>query len=233
MRLVSALAFTLLVGCADKGDEGFFILNNTAAPMGGSCTFTGDSGQPFTAAGEIAVKAPQGYFLTPLLESRITAVMGQEAQRTIHLEGANVTAAVANGGASQSYTVLFSGSLAPNGGTTNVGFEVLPTTTIKALVGTETKNVLVVATVEPYGSLGGGRVDGEPFQYPITIINDGNGIVIDQGVCKDLMAALITSNSCNAYQDGQIGCCHKSALDANGNTVATPNGPLVCPSVGD
>ncbi|MEO8551014.1 MAG: hypothetical protein ABI678_13605, partial [Kofleriaceae bacterium] len=224
------------VSCADKGDEGFFILNNTA-PVGAGCTFTGDPGQPFMAAGQISVASQQGYVLTPLLESRITATMGREAQRTIHLEGANVTAAVANGGTSQSYTVLFSGSLAPNGGTTNVAFEALPATTIKALVGSETNNVPVIVTVTPYGTLGGGRIDGEPFQYPITIINSGNGIIVDQGVCKDLSVSPPQLNPCNAYQDGQIDCCHKSKTvpDGSGGTMteADGSGALICPSVKD
>lgn len=133
MRLVSPVSFVLLVGslsaCADKGDEGMFILNNTAPPAGALCTLTGDVTQPFTAAGEIshrAAAAGAGYVLTPLIASRITANPGDEAERTIHLEGANVTVSVANGGTSQSYTALFAGSIAPNGGLTNVSFEVLP-----------------------------------------------------------------------------------------------------------
>ncbi|HET9987423.1 MAG TPA: hypothetical protein VFQ65_02865, partial [Kofleriaceae bacterium] len=133
MRLVSALAFTLLVvGCADKGDEGFFIRNNTAPPAS-ACTFTGDPGQPFIASGAISYMSPQGYVFTPLLESRITAVMGQEAERTIHLEGANVTLTAAPGGTTQKFTALFSGSLAPNSGTANVSFELLPKSSIMAL----------------------------------------------------------------------------------------------------
>lgn len=221
MRLVSILAFTVLVGCADKGDEGFFILNNTAAPIGGACTFTGDAGQPFVAAGAISHLATQGYFMSPLLESRITAVTGTEAQRTIHLEGANVTAAVANGGMSQSYTVLFSGSLAPNGGTTNVGFELLPVGTILAL-GKAGANTEVITTVTPYGTLGGGRIDGEPFQYPVTILSDTGGIVFGADVmCTEFATGAHTNdvNSCNPFQDGAVDCCRSSAT---GN-------PLVCP----
>src|SRR3569832_1488763 len=127
MRLVSTLAFTVLVaGCVDKGDVGFFILNNTAAPAGATCTFTGDAAQPFIAAGSIAYSAPEGYVFAPLLEGRIAAVAGQEATRTVLLEGAYVTLQGANGGMMQSCTALFSGSLAPNGGTTNVSFEVRP-----------------------------------------------------------------------------------------------------------
>jgi hypothetical protein len=230
MRLVSALAFTfLVVGCADKGDEGFFILNNTAPPAaGGVCTFTGDSGQPFLASGSISQVATQGYVFSPLLESRITAVTGSESQRTIHLEGANVTLQVANGGMMQSFTALFSGSLAPNGGTTNVSFELLPASSIKAL-GNVSQNVEVIASVTPYGTLGGGRIEGEPFQYPITILAPGNGIVtgIQPPVsCKGFMTSTILPNGCNPYQDGTLACCVASPT----STTATP-GSTVCPGV--
>ena len=98
MRLVSPISFVLLVGslsaCADKGDEGMFILNNTAPPVGRDVHAHRRSGAAVHAAGEIsrhAAAAATGYVLTPLIESRITAVMGDEAERTIHLEGANVT----------------------------------------------------------------------------------------------------------------------------------------------
>jgi len=221
MRLVSPVSFVLLVGslsaCADKGDEGMFILNNTAPPIGTACTLTGDPQQPFTAAGEIsylAVAAGTGYVLTPLIESRITANMGDEALRTIHLEGANVTASVANGGTSQSYTVLFAGSIAPNGGSTNVAFEVLPADKISALGKANADggaNTEVVANIAAYGTLGGGRIDAEPFQYPITIIAPNRGITFGTTTkCNSMMLGARTGNPCNAFQDGVVDCCLSS-----------------------
>ncbi|MEO8839961.1 MAG: hypothetical protein ABI591_01375 [Kofleriaceae bacterium] len=229
MRLVSALAFMSLVGlvgCADKGDEGFFILNNTAPPVGGvSCAFTGDPAQPFIAAGAISYLAPQGYVFTPLLESRITAVLGHEAERTIHLEGANVTLQVANGGMQQQFTALFSGSLAPNSGTTNVSFELLPVSSIKAL-GSASQNVEVVASVSAYGTLGGGRIEGEPFQYPITIVAPDNGIVFGAKTpsqagtpCLNDTNTPRSGNACNVFQDGVVDCC------------VSATGTNVCPAV--
>jgi hypothetical protein len=227
MRLVSALAFTLLVvGCADKGDEGFFILNNTAPPAGGTaCTFTGDPGQPFISAGAISYLSPDGYVFTPLLQSRITAVTGQESERTIHLEGANVTLTAPATGATTNFTALFSGSLAPNNGTTNVSFELLPKASIMML-GSMTTNAEVVASVTPYGTLGGGRIDGEPFQYPITIVAPTNGILTTLGSCASTaLPAATPSNPCNAYQDGVVDCC--SCTSMTGTTT------LVCPSAPD
>jgi hypothetical protein len=219
MRLVSPVSFVLLVGslsaCADKGDEGMFILNNTAPPTGAACTLTGDITQPFTAAGEIsflAATAGTGYVFTPLFESRITANPGDEAERTIHLEGANITVSVANGGTSQSYTALFAGSILPNGGTTNVAFEVLPASSIMAL-GNASQNVEVVANVTAYGTLGGGRIDAEPFQYPITIIAPGKGITFGTTTACPAMTPVNvrTGNPCNPFQDGVVDCCKLSS----------------------
>ncbi|MEO8844360.1 MAG: hypothetical protein ABI591_34445 [Kofleriaceae bacterium] len=244
MRLVSPISFVLLVGClsacADKGGEGMFILNNTAPPIGATCTLTGDPVQPFTAAGEIsylAAAAGAGYIMTPLIESRITATTGNDALRTIHLEGANVTATVANGGASQSYSVLFAGSVAPNGGTTNVAFDVLPVDKMQALGASNANsgmNTVVVTTIAVYGTLGGGQIDAEPFQYPITIIAPGKGIVTGLGTDGTIAGGAIscgsmslpvasTGNPCNPYQDGVLGCC----LSNIGAVHA------VCPAVAD
>jgi hypothetical protein len=229
MRLVSPISFVLLVGslsaCADKGDEGMFILSNTAPPVGATCTLTGDPMQPFTAAGEISHRAAlvgAGYVLTPLIESRITANVGSEAQRTIHLEGANVTVAVANGAASPGYTALFAGSIAPNGGSTNVAFEVLSASQISTF-GSATQNVEVVANVAVYGTLGGGRIDAEPFQYPITIIGDNNGITFGTTtLCSSMPPTARKGNPCNPYQDGTVDCCQPSA-----------GGNPVCPAVAE
>jgi hypothetical protein len=245
MRLVSPISFVLLVGslsaCADKGDEGMFVLNNTTV-VGAACTFTSDSMQQFTAAGEISYKATtggSGYILTPLIESRITADAGNEAQRTIHLEGANITAAVANGGSSANYSVLFSGSLAPNGGTANVMFEALPVNRIIDFGKANADggmNTEVVLTVAIYGTLGGGRVDAEPFQYPITILAKDKGIVTGLGVdgtytngaisCGSMSLPMppMTYSQCNPLQDGAVLCC----LSNVGGAVHE-----VCPAMAD
>ena len=245
MRLVSPISFVLLVGslsaCASKGDEGMFIRNNTAPPPG-LCTLTSDPAQPFTAAGEIsylAGAAGQGYVLTPLVESRITANTGAEAERTIHLEGANVTLTVANTSTTQPLTALFAGSVAPNGGTTNVAFEVLPASSIVAL-GNASQNVEVIANVAVYGTLGGGRIDAEPFQYPITIVALGKGVVTGLGggtittgatSCGAMVLPAATGNPCNPYQDGVFGCC-LSDVQPNGMVDANVT-HAVCPAVAD
>src|SRR5689334_19976637 len=95
LRAAALFTSTLVfAGCAaDSGGEGFVILNNTAVPAG-SCTLTGDPTQAFLAHGLISSSSTQGYLLTPLFESAITATAGQELQRTIFLSGANTEISV-------------------------------------------------------------------------------------------------------------------------------------------
>jgi hypothetical protein len=208
---VPAIAFALVfVGCVDKGDEGLFILNNTA-PTGTTCALTGDSGQPFLAHGRIVQNSPEGYLITPLIQSRIDSLVGHEAERTVHLEGANVTLSsvdsTGNLGSSSSFTALFSGSVGPLD-TVNVGFEVLPAS-MTATLGEYNANITV------FGTLGGGRIDGEPFDYPITVCT--NCILHDLGACTMSTSTMNIGNPCNAFQDGVVDCC-------------TFNGAQICPA---
>ena len=228
MRLVLPISMSLLAAActADKGAEGMIILNDTAPPVGSTCTFTGDPMQPFISSGEIAYEAAAanaGYLMAPLFESRITADTADPSnipERTIHLEGANITAQIANGGTKQNYSVLFSGSVLPNQGTTNVVFEALPAGSIQAL-SDGSQNVEVVLSIAAYGSLGGGRIDAEPFQFPITIARKASAYKM----CNDtsLVVSTVAPNPCNVFQDSAITCC-KDISDPSGRT-------LVCPAV--
>ena len=229
MRLVSILAFVgLASGCANDGDAGMFVLNNSAPPAGTVCTFTGAQAQLFTSAGSISAystetnAAASGYILSPLIESRITTTSDvQIPQRTIHLEGANITAQVNGNGVKQQYTALFAGSLAP-GGTTNVSFEALPVPSIMAFEPSKTDNILVVLTVQIFGTLGGSRIDADPFQYPVTIVGEGKGIVFGvTNLCTVPGSVARTGNACNPFQDGTVDCC------------LSKSGRLVCPAIAE
>ena len=79
----------LLAGCADTGDEGFFIRNNVA-PDESSCSFMPSATAPFVPRGVLSIQSPSAYLLAPLIESRITAAMGQESARTVSLMGARI-----------------------------------------------------------------------------------------------------------------------------------------------
>lgn len=232
----STLAFA---GCvADSGGEGFVILNNTAVPAD-SCSLTGDPGQAFIAHGLINSSSTQGYLLTPLLESAITATADQTLQRTIFLSGANVELSVvamtvthpdgttANptpptlSGTDQKFRVLFSGSLPPSG-SANVAFEVLPVSTMHTIIAAagagadDSVNAEVTAKVTADGTMGGDRVDSAPFTYPITVCNDC--VLVNHGACADFMGMVRTGNACNPFQDGAVDCC------------TDDTGGLVCPA---
>src|SRR5687768_3032036 len=91
MLRLAALAPLVLVACVDTGDEGMYVLNNTA--VGGTCSLTGSPEQPFISHGTINYLSTSAYVLTPLIQSRIVAseTDTDTAQKTIQLRGADVT----------------------------------------------------------------------------------------------------------------------------------------------
>lgn len=218
----SLLALSLLlVGCVDKGDEGMFVLNNTA-PTGDTCTLTGDKAQAFLPLGSIYAGVNSAYVLTPLIQSRVTALSGHELERTIHLEGANIVLSTVGGDGkltkTDEFTSLFSGSIDPLG-TVNVIFPIVPAATVKATTMTTTVN----ASISVYGTLGGGRIQAEPFNYAVTICT--NCLLRDNGPCVATASEpaapspMDKGNPCNIFQDYPVDCCH------------TNNG-LICPGPG-
>jgi hypothetical protein len=83
-----------LAGCvADGGDEGLVIRNNLA-PDGDSCQFAPELTAPFVSRGTLSTRTLDAYVLAPLIESRITAAMGQESARTVSLMGARIDLAI-------------------------------------------------------------------------------------------------------------------------------------------
>ncbi len=240
LRSVAILA-PALAGCvASNGDQAMLILNNSALSIGAiGCSFTGDINQPFISHGEISTLSPVPYLLTPLIQSRITAeMMGDTSQRTITLQGADVTLTVASVslmsptgfstppapdlGADGKFKSLFSGSILPDG-TANVGMDLVPLTvlnTIAMLATTPDTHVHaeVVANITAYGTMGGDKVTSEPFQYPVTVCNDC--VVVDIGACTSTTMKSMTGNACNVFQDGTVECC-----EVNGGLLC-PAGPI-------
>jgi hypothetical protein len=214
----SCFALLVFVGCANQGDEGFYVVNNTAPPMGATgCTFTSDPAQPFLPFGTISNQSPNGYFFVPLLQSRVTALMGQESQRAIHVEGANVVLSTASptGSLTQTaaYTVLTSGTLNP-GSTLNVAFELIPAANIQAI---STKTQLS-ASVTMFGTLGGSKIESEPFTYPVTVCTDC--IIRSVGACSPATATPMNlGDPCNPFQDGIVDCC------TSGTSLVCPASP--------
>ena len=88
------LILLALAGCvADGGDEALVIRSNLA-PDPSSCEFTADDASPFLSRGTLHTRSPNPYLLAPLMESRLTAMMGQESVRTVSLMGAKIDLAI-------------------------------------------------------------------------------------------------------------------------------------------
>lgn len=226
--ITSALLFS---GCvADSGGEGFLILNNTAPPVG-MCLLTGAVGQPFISHGEISTLSPSGYLFTPLIQSKLSANSATDTTKTLMFDGANIELTVealtiqhADGtfskptptpltGTDGKFQALFSGSLFP-GGTANVSFEIIPVSTIGAIVqgagiaATDHMSAEVKAIIKPFGTMGGDRIDGSPFQYPVTVCNDC--VVVDHGACP-VTGTIRLGNACQPFQDAPVDCCESTA----------------------
>jgi hypothetical protein len=247
LRALATVAPALaLVACAaqNNGDGGMIVLENTALVQGATaCMFTGLAGQPSLSAGIISSASPVPYLMEPLIESKITAVTGTEAERTIVIEGADITLTVPSAtirkanGSSSSFTVtldssdsafqsLFSGSVGPNEATANVGVNLIPVSVLASiqqqaqaagLAAGDSMSAQVVASLKIYGELGGSRVDAVPFQYPVTVCNDC--VVFDHGACP-LTGQVRSGNPCNPYQDGVVDCCETGgALECPGPTM--------------
>lgn len=242
MRLPSVFAALVLVGCANTGDEGMIVLNNTAVTD--SCSLSGAADQPFISHGEIFAFAPTGYFLTPLIQSRLTTEIGGSGsgsstvdplQKTIFLKGADISLTLVatsvitagqyqvtqNNTSLPKFSVLFSGSLPPDG-TVNVGFEVIPPYVMQSIIGMSGADLAasdvraeVSAEVTIKGDVGGDSISASPFTFPISVCTDC--VVQNLGACP-VTGTPATGNPCNPYQDGAIGCC----TDASNN--------LVCPA---
>lgn len=206
------LAAALATGCsATTGDDSMFIVNNSAAPTTGACSFTGQAGQSFTSSGLIDTATRAGYLFTPLVQSNIVAAQGQEAARTIEVLGANIDLAFVSSSDSTTvnlpsshYSVLTSGSLPP-GTTQNFSLEIIPATVIAAAKPmTATGTVTLDATVQMFGRLGGSKVSGRPFDYPVTVCN--GCLITNAGPCGGMVAPAST-NVCQPYQDAKVTCC--------------------------
>lgn len=81
-------------GCADSGDEGFVVHGNLASDSQSACSFTADPEGPFVPRGALGTQTLAPYQLSPLIESRISALMGQESMRTVALMGARIDLAI-------------------------------------------------------------------------------------------------------------------------------------------
>jgi hypothetical protein len=227
LALIIAVAATACL--ANDAGTGFIIIDNSAPPMG-TCSFTGTQGQPAISSGTLDTASPTGYLFDPLLQSRLTTLMGQDpTSKWITVQGAKVTLlfplveTTDAMGASTSLTptvdpsltnfqVDASGFLTPNGGTANVSFELVPWPLIPQLtrgvnLATQKFTAQIEAQVTMFGYEGHSNIDAEPFTFGVTLCNDC--VATNYGMCPVKAASLpaVTTNPCNKFQDGAVNCC--------------------------
>ena len=242
MRRTLVLCF--LLGCAaNTGDGGMIVLNNSASAEG-ACSFTADVNEPFKTSGTLVLQSPAPYLLTPLIQSKITPIMGQELQQTIEFRSAKIDLEIPSitthsPGTTNSYTFtdgelatmhdegithfksLFSGSVGPNG-FANVAFDIVPLALLDAIAAKVagddgTLTAQVVANIVVVGDLGGDEVDSDLFVYPVTICTDCITNTIGPCDMVPTGTTVRTGDPCNPFQDGLVDFC-------------TSGGATVCPA---
>lgn len=222
----------VLGGCAaDSGDEGMLILKNVRA--NDMCMVTPSEGEMFVSEGRLDLGFASEYLFIAQLKSRVTALDGQEDQKTIIIGDAKVDLTFPGStlfsdtelanfrmtGVTH-FKQLFTAPLAPNGGLTDVGFVLLPLSAITALAdrvkAAQPPRLEVVATFTIEGDMSGATVVSQPFTYPITM---GTGVTANVlGRCDLPKGTVVrTGYACNPAQDGIVDCC------------TTSTGALVCP----
>jgi hypothetical protein len=239
MLRFAALMPLALAACVDSGDEGIFVLTNSAVTAS-SCSLTGSPDQPQLGHGIINVGSPIAYVMTPLVQSRIQTSTegGDDISRTVQLRGADIkliikAVSIETGGQFTTsepntvlppFSVLFSGAIKP-GGSVNAFVNIIPPATLRdiatrsgANLSTSTLQAEVLAQVIIKGDLNGNSIESQPFDYPVTVCN--NCVVANLGACPlPATPAPRPGNACNPFQDGVVDCC----TDASNN--------LICPAV--
>jgi hypothetical protein len=223
--VVPVVGFALVVwlgGCtSDSGDGGIIVLKNVRADS--SCNVNASETETGLSHGSLELLSPGGYLFIAQMRSRITALSGQEDQRTIIISGANVDIAFPNSSLFSEaelaelraanllrFKTLFSAALRPNGGLTDAGFELIPGELVErvaAKLGTSPARIQVVATFTIEGDMSGAEVTSQPFSFPVTL---GRGAVFNNaGACPlaNDFGMPRTGYACNPAQDGIVDCC--------------------------
>lgn len=243
-RGIVALGLALVAftgGCvADSGDGGILVLKNVVADA--MCTTKGDNTELARTHGSLDLLFPTGYLFIAQMKSKITALAGQEDQRTIITTGAKVDIAFPG---SQLFSAEelaelsdmgltrfkspFSQAIFPNGGLSDAGFVLIPaqlTQRIATKIGpTSSSRVEAIATFTIEGDMAGATVTSQPFSYPITL---GNGVALNVITTCPLprgSAMPRTGYACNLAQDGVVDCCASRFSDGSINPAT-----LQCPA---
>jgi hypothetical protein len=214
----------LLGGCsASGGDEAMLVLENVFASA--NCTTTPAQSEPGISHGTLDTSLLTGYLFIAQVKSRITALDGEQDQRTIVITGANVditfpsstvfSAAELADLKSKGLTHFFapfSAPVTPNGGITDVGFELIPQQLTEAVAQKELSSgtAIRLESIEKFtmlGTMSGESVTSQEFTYSVTI--GGGTTVRIVGTCPLPQGSATPSSgySCNPGQDGAADCC--------------------------
>jgi hypothetical protein len=228
--IVTLSLVAVLGGCtADSGGEGMLILKNVRADA--TCTVTPAETETFISEGRLDSRFGTGYLFIAQVKSQVTALTGQEDQRTILMTDAKVDLTFPNSTLFSAteladlrmrgvthFKQLFTAPLTPNGGLTDVGFELLPQAVVTELAA-KVKGappLQVVATFTIDGDMSGATVTSQPFTYPIAV---GDGLTTNLHSCPLPVGTTVrTGYACNPAQDGVVDCC------------STPSGIPSCPA---
>ena len=225
MRLLMIpLVVSAVSGCVDNNvDGGIFITKNLAPPSGTSCAFMANEGEPFLSQGTLDTRFSAAYVMHAQLKSRITASVTQLDQRTVLIQGANVSITFPNAPASVTSAIsalpadatqfrqLMSAPLAPNGGISDVSFVIISPAVSKAvfpLLSVDLQSVVAVANITVDGLMGGGTITSQTFAYPVNLTT---GLANDAGTCPLPMGfgTVRAGNVCGVAQDLPVDCCHE------------------------
>ena len=239
LAILIAVVFsgTALGGCTTDGEDGgILVLKNVAADM--NCVANASATELAIPHGSLDLLLPGGYLFIAQMKSRITALVGQEDQRTIIIQGANIDISFP-GSTFFSDTELadlkamhltqfrqtFSNALTPHGGIADAVFTLIPgelTARIAAKIDlTKRFRLETLATFTIDGVMSGGVVTSQPFSDPITI---GNGVTVNiLGNCPLPSGSPTprTGYACNPGQDGVVDCCVTGPLSTT---------PPTCPA---
>jgi hypothetical protein len=221
--IVVTTALALLGGCAaDSGDGGILVLKNVRADD--MCATTGGATEATVTHGSLDLVVPSDYLFIAQMQSRITALMGQESQRTIVTQAAKVDITFPGSTLfsdaeladlkSQGFTHFksqFAAPILPNGSLQDGGFVLIPESLVEKVAAkagpSPSVRIEVLATFIIEGDMSGEHVESQPYSYPVTV---GNNITISvPGPCplpKEFGTAR-KGYACNPFQDGVIDCC--------------------------
>lgn len=194
---------------ACTAEYGSMVILQNQVPEEG-CVVSGSVDSTFRSSGLLHPDSQFGYVFTPVVRSIVSD--SDRAGRLIFVQGADIRVEdLASGAIVQEFGSRFSGYIPP-GDTIGVAFEITQP-------GLGEGDYL--ARIQMYGTMDGGDVESQEFEYPVKVSADAFEVVV--GSCAALPIGYLgesVANECNPLQDGYIECC-----DSGGTKVCPAQGP--------